>query len=78
MLQINHDKEEKEFAALAYDLFNLTEFCTNLELKEAFKAAILSYHTVKCLGGEGDNKQSLVESQAIVTAYTFLKVSRGW
>ncbi len=48
LLQAKHDKVEAEVLSKAYDLFNLTKFCTDDELKEAYRTALLKYHPDKC------------------------------
>ncbi len=48
LLQAKHDKIEAEVLSKAYDLFNLTKFCTADELKEAYRTALLKYHPDKC------------------------------
>ncbi len=37
LIQAKHDKLEKEVTVKAYKLFDLTEHCTDVELKEAYR-----------------------------------------
>ncbi len=77
LFKAKHDKLEKEVISSAYELLDRTEHCTNEELKEAYRAAVLRYHPDKCQGSEEERQKNHRITQGIVAAYTLLKEKRG-
>ncbi|XP_068730178.1 uncharacterized protein [Montipora capricornis] len=63
---------DKEVEERAYNMFNLEKNCSNEELKDAYRAAILKYHPDKC-----PEKDAEVKFTAIFAAYAFLKDKRN-
>jgi len=76
IIQRNQSDLEKEVLINAYDLFNQTEFCTDKELKEAYKAALLKYHPDKSIGGEEEKRKCHNITLAILSAYSLLEKKR--
>ena len=71
--RIKIDKIKKEVLTSAYALLDLTEHCTERELKEARRVALLKYHTDKSGGGEEEKKKNQQIIQAIVAAYVLIQ-----
>jgi hypothetical protein len=71
------DKKCKEIETVvqeqAYKMFDLSEYCSDEELKEAYKVAILKYHPDKNPDKKEENETKFM---AVFAAYTYLKTKR--
>ncbi|XP_066922515.1 uncharacterized protein [Clytia hemisphaerica] len=75
--QIQRCKEfEEKVINKAYELFGLEDNCSDEELIEAKKAGYLKYHPDKCKGSEEEKRENTMKFQALLCAFTLLKVRR--
>lgn len=75
LLKKKCDEIEKEVCEKAYSLLDLTEHCTDKELKDAYLVASLKYHPDKCGADKKETNTRIF--QGVNAAYSFLKEKRS-